>query len=171
MNDTKRKPVIQTAIAGDRLMLEFGNNDHYLTIAVSELSPDMVIQAALHGLKQKLCDAAAISRDPDTGRSATVEDKYRAVRVVFDRISAGEWNATRAGGEGTGAGGLLFRALRRLYPQRTEQQLVDYLAGKTKAEQAALRLNPKVAAIIDTIKAESAKTSSIDTDALLDDLA
>lgn len=170
MNDTKRKPVIQTAIAGDCLTLEFSHGE-YLTISVGELSSDIITQAILHGLKQKLCDAAAISRDPDTGRSATIDDKYQAVKTVYDRIKAGEWNATRAGGEGGGSGGLLFRALRRLYPARTEQQLVDYLAGKTKAEQAALRVNPKVATIIDQIKAESAKASSIDTDALLDDLA
>jgi len=170
MNDIKRKPVIQTVVDGTQLTLEFANGE-CLMIRPSELTPEIITQAVLHGLKQKLCDAAAISRDPDTGRSATIDDKYQAVKTVFDRLKAGEWNATRAGGEGSGSGGLLFRALRRLYPQRTEAQLADYLAGKTKAEQAALRVNPKVAAIIDQIKAESAKASSIDTDALLDDLA
>ena len=52
-----------------------------LTMQLRDLSDAMVEQAALHGLKQKIVDAAALSRNPDTGRSAT------AAKVI--RLTAG----------------------------------------------------------------------------------
>ena len=126
--------------------------------------------ATMHGLKQKLVDAAAIGRNPDTGRSATIADKYNAVRAVYDRLLAGMWNAPRGEG-GTGSGGLLFRALVRMYPGKSPEALREYLSGKTPAEQAALRKNPRVAAIIEEIRAEAPDEDSADSDAMLDELA
>lgn len=137
-----------------------------LVVQVGDLSADIIAQATLHGLKQKLVDAAAISRDPETGRSASLADKANAVREVAERLASGEWNKRRADGEG-GAGGLLLRALIRMKPERTRAQLEEFLTGKSKAEQAALRANPKVAAVIETIRAESAK-GTVDTDSMLD---
>jgi hypothetical protein len=128
------------------------------------LTPTLI----LHGLKQKLIDAAAISRDPETGRSATVADKWAAVEAVWQRLLAGEWNAQR--GDGTGSGGLLFKALCRMYPTKTADDIRAWLAKQDDKAQAALRKNPKVAAIIDTIRAEQAKADDIDSDELLDEL-
>ena len=169
-NETKRTPVIETTTDVERNVLELvcitGDK---LLVNPQELSADVLRMAILHGLKQKLIDAAAISRNPDTGKSATPDDKWSAVRAVYDRLIAGQWNAAR--GEGTGAGnGLLFRALSRMYPAKTADQLREYLDGKTKAEQAALRANPKVAAVIEEIKAESVKAGNVDSDSLLDEL-
>lgn len=142
-------------------------NGRKLKLATNDLAFPVVMQCTMHGLKQKLVDAAAISRNPETGASATVEDKFRAVEAVYNRLLAGEWNAKRGEG-GTGAGGLLFRALVRLYPAKTSAQLRDYLDGLDKAKQAALRKNPKIAAIIEEIKAEDgAEAEGIDSDELL----
>lgn len=164
---SKNREITTTINTEDRiLIIETGEGD--ITIGLSDLSPAILEMAALHGLKQKICDAAAISRDPETGRSATTETKFRAMHAVYERIMAGEWNAKR--GEGTTTGGLLFRALCRLYPAKDADTLREFLAGKTKQEQAALRANPKVAAIIEEIKAESANVSEIDTDELLGEL-
>ena len=56
---------------------------------------------------------------------------------------------------GTGTGGLLFAALCRMYAGRkTEEELRDWLGTKDKKAQAALRKNPKIADLIETIKAE-----------------
>lgn len=133
-----------------------------LNVQLRDLSDAMIEQAALHGLKQKIVDAAALSRNPDTGRSATAADKYNAMREVFSRLLAGEWNKTR--GDGTGTGGLLFAALCRLYSAKTPEDIRAFLEGKTAAEQAALRKNPKVAGVIEEIKAERAKDAPEDTD-------
>lgn len=149
----------QSAITVERdedvLVIDFANGKR-IELRPSTLGPDIREQAMFHGLKQKLVDAAAISRDPETGRSATVEDKFRAVSAVYDRLLAGQWNATRGEGSGTGAGGLLFAALMRLYPAKGADALREYLGGLTPAQQAALRKNPRVAPVIEEIKAERA---------------
>jgi hypothetical protein len=148
------------------VQLTFADGDG-IYLQASELTEDIQRMALAHGLKQKLVDAAAISRNPETGKPATIADKKAAVVEVYERLLAGEWNKRREGGE---TGGLLLRALLRMYDGRkTRDELVAYLAGKTDEEKTALRANPKVAAIIAKIKAEKAD-ESIDTDALLGEL-
>lgn len=145
------------------LTLTFSNGET-LVMTTGQLSVDVANQALLHGLKQKLVDAAAISRNPDTGRSATVDDKYNAVREVYDRLLAGQWNKSRGEGSST-SGGLLFRALCQLYADKTPEAIKAFLDKKTPAEKAALRATSKIAAIIDTLRAD--KSSDIDADELL----
>ena len=141
-----------------------------MAIRATDLSPTIVAQAIIHGLKQKLVDAAAISRNPETGRAASVQDKFDAVKEVYDRLLAGEWNKRREGGSGA-SGGLLFRALCRMYDgKKTADDIRAFLEGKTDAEKAALRKNSKVAAIIEEIRAESAKDGDVNADELLADL-
>jgi hypothetical protein len=170
MTDIKKVPAIKTIIEPnfEALTLEFANGQR-LCIDVCDLSTTISQQALVHGLKQKLVDAAAISRNAITGQSATVYDKYEAVRAVYDRLLAGDWNAPREGGGLTG--GLLLKALVRMYDGRkTVEQLTEFLAGKTDPEKAALKKNAKIAAIIVEIQSERAKDSGIDTDELLDEL-
>ena len=130
------------AADGGALELKFGNGETIL-ISTNNLAPSIQTQAMVHGLKQKLVDAAAISRNPDTGHSATIDDKYNAVREVYDRLLAGNWNKGRGDGQATGNGGLLFRALCQMYPNKTPEALRTFLDGKTKSECAALRATPK----------------------------
>ena len=169
MNDmTKRNATITAAINGNTLALTFANGET-LTMRGDALNSDVQQYAMMHGLKQKLVDAAAISRNPETGRAASVEDKYQAVKVVYDRLLAGQWNATREGGGATG--GLLLQALVRMYAGRkTADELKAFLADKSDAEKTALRKNPRVATIIEEIRAEQGKTADIDTDELLGEL-
>ena len=172
-NETKRNATITATanlsergdMASASLDLAFSNGET-LQLRVGDLDARLIEQAVLHGLKQKLVDAAAISRNTETGRPASVADKFEAVKAVYDRLLAGQWNAVREGGGTTG--GLLLRALVRMYAGRkTEADLREFLAGKTDAEKAALRKNPRVAEIIDTIRAESGKDGGIDSDELL----
>ena len=150
------------------LTLNFANGKE-LVITTNSLKNGLLYMAAIHGLKQKLVDAAAISRNPETGRAATVEDKFQAVEAVYDRLLAGAWNATREGGGATG--GLLLQALVRMYAGRkTPDELKAFLADKTDAEKTALRKNPRVAQIIEDIRAETGKAANIDTDEMLGEL-
>ncbi len=140
--------------------LTITTNKGEIIVTLATLSNDMLNHAALHGLKQKIVDAAA--------GLTTITEKHEAMESVLGRIREGEWNKR---GEGSGAPtGLLLKALVRLYPAKSKEALVTYLAGKDKTKQAALRNNPKIAAMIETIKAESAKTGGIDSEALLDEL-
>ena len=148
------------------LQLMFSNGEA-IVIDTGMLTVDICNQALMHGLKQKLVDAAAISRNPDTGRSATVDDKYNAVLEVAERLRAGQWNKSRGEGSGT-SGGLLFRALCQLYSDKSADAIKAFLDKKTTAEKAALRATPKIAAIIDTLRA--AKGSDIDADDMLAEL-
>lgn len=168
MNDTKRNATISATINGNTLALTFANGET-LTMHGEALTSDVQQYAMMHGLKQKLVDAAAISRNPETGRAATVEDKYQAVKTVYDRLLAGQWNATREGGGN--AGGLLMQALVRMYAGRkTADDIKAFLAEKSDAEKTALRKNPRVAQIIETIREETGKAANVDTDAMLNEL-
>ena len=184
-NDTKRNAAITASVEfGYRgqfsathsmescdsaaLTLEFSNGKE-LVITTNSLQNGLLYMAAVHGLKQKLVDAAAISRNPETGRAATVEDKYQAVEAVYNRLLSGQWNATREGGGN--AGGLLLQALCRMYAGRkTAEDIKAFLAEKSDAEKTALRKNPRVAQIIEDLRVEQGKTTNIDTDELLSEL-
>lgn len=146
------------------LVLTFASGSR-LEVLEHELPAEIRAYAMWHGLKQKLVDAAAIPRDPETGLSASPAQKEAAVRAVANRLALGEWNRPATGGN---EGGLLVRALLRLYPARTREDLTEWVKGKSKAEQAKLRANPRVAAIIAEIQAASA--TGIDSDALLGEL-
>lgn len=151
------------------LHISFGASGNTITIDPSTLSDTIRAQATLHGLKQKLVDAAAIARDTATGRSATSADKEAAVKEVFNRITApnGTWNKVREAGA-TAVGGLLVAALMQM-TDKTKPEIVKYLENKTAEEKAALRKNPKVAAIILELQ-QSATNPNIDSDALLGEL-
>lgn len=176
-NTTKNVPAIDATVsvgapdpasAYAGLTLTFSNGER-LTLTGADLSPEIRTQAMLHGLKQKLVDAAAISRNPETGRSATVEDKFRAVREVYTRLLSGEWNKTREGGSGSG-GGLLLAALVKLYAGRKDEATIKaYLSGLDEKQQAALRADPRIAPIIAEIKAarDAKRASSVDVGELL----
>lgn len=106
-----------------------------------------------HGAKQKFIDAGAISRNPETGRSATVADKKAAILEVIDRCTVhGQWSKTREGG---GSGTLLLEALVRMYEGKKDRAaLVEYLDGLTAERKRQLERNPRVAPIIEAIRTE-----------------
>lgn len=170
-NETKAQPAIRAEVdltneMNPSLTLTFADGES-LVFTPSMTTPEVATRAMMHGFKQKLVDAAAMSRNPDTGRAATLADKKAAVGEVYARLIAGEWNKVREG-EGAG-GGLLFTAVCRLYPAKTPDELKAWLAGKTDEQKAALRVNPKIAPIIAEIKAERAKDQPA-TDDLLAEL-
>lgn len=162
--ETKKTPTIETAIVGTKLLLTFSHGK-LIEIDAATLSDDIRHQAMMHGLKQKLVDAAAISRNPETGREAKIEDKFDAVLEVRERLASdGGWNKQRTAGEGSG-GGLLLRALCELYPRKTREELREFVNSKSATERAALRATDKVAALILTYRA-----NNTDGDSLLDEL-
>ena len=171
MADSKTTPAIDATVLTEpsgtpySLRLTFANGAT-LEITAEQLDADIRAHALIHGLKQKLVDAAAMSRDPATGRAASIETKFEAVREVYDRLLTGEWNKRREGGAGA-SGGLLLRALCRMFPAKTPDDIRAFLAGKTDAEKAAMRKTARIAAVIEEIRAESAKDGGVDGEDLL----
>jgi hypothetical protein len=161
-------PSITADITGTILTLTFSHGEA-LEIDAAKLTPEIQMQAMLHGLKQKTVDAAAIARDLDTGRSATIADKFAAVKEVADRITGEQpsWNKVREAGA-TSSNSLLVRAIMELTgkPRATVE---NDLEARSKEERAALRKNARVATIIVRLQSEKAD-SSIDTDSLLEEL-
>ena len=166
---TKRQSLYAFSFDGGVARFDFPGLDvPGMAVEVGSLAPAIVAQLTAHGFKQKVADAAAIERDPDTGRPATAATKAARMRAVFDRLVAGEWRAT---GEGGATGGLLFRALCELYEgAKTPEAIRAYLATKTDKQKAALRANAKVAPIIERLRAEAGNISEVDSDELLDEL-
>lgn len=166
---SKRQSLYAFSLDGNVARFDFpGTPEAALVVDMTTLAADIVTQLTAHGFKQKVADAAAIERDPETGRPATPASKIARMRAVFERLVAGEWRATGEGGVG---GGLLFRALCELYDgTKTPEAIREYLAAKSDKQKAALRLNPKVAPIIERLRAEAGSGSEIDSDALLDEL-
>jgi len=184
-NTTARVPAIavESTIAAETSRVELAHGALTLKFATGEtvqlstvdLSPEILSQALLHGLKQKLVDAAAIARNTDTGASATVADKRDAVMKVLERLQEGQWNAGPRTGEGSGAkGSILLLALMRANPAANQEAMAARVKAFTDAERAALMKNPKLLPHVQAIQAEraaaSAKKSGVDSDALLDGL-
>lgn len=166
--DAKKQPDIACTITGGLVTFTFGDGSEPIIIHASHLSSDIREAALAHGLKQKIGDAGAISRNPDTGRSATIADKRAAMQAVADRLLAGQWNKVREGGAGA-QGGLLLSALCELKPGKTREQLQAYLDKLSDKEQAALRASAPIKPIIERIKAERAKVPA-NADAIAADL-
>lgn len=166
---TTRKPVVSTDVFGDNLTLNFITGEE-LIIDVTLLSTEIQKQAMLHGLKQKLVDAAAIARNTLTGQPATCEDKYAAVRVVFDRITKpeGTWNAIREGVE-KAQGGMFMRAVMEL-TGKTKAQLDAMLEKLDKDQIAALKKNDKIVEITQRMEREALANNPNDSDDLLNAL-
>ena len=167
MSTTEQKKDIEAIIENDGTLVLTFRHGEALRLHPESLHPEIQRAALLHGLKQKLVDAAAISRDTATGRAATITTKYDAVKEIFDRITGENpsWNKPRAGGAG-GQGGLLARAIAR-YKNVPVEAAKAYLERLTDAQKQALRVDPRIATIINDLRAESAKPAGIDTDALL----
>jgi hypothetical protein len=147
-----------------------------LSLLFGELSEAVKQRAMAHGLIQRVCDAAALSRNPDTGKSATPQDKYNAMRDIVAHYRTGtvEWALRRAGGTGeTRETGITLRALALVQNVdiATMRERVDRLAEKqgvtTRAILAKISQQPAVATKIAELRAQ---TVSVDADGMLAEL-
>lgn len=138
----KSNTVVTHALAGS--VITFTVGEQSFNVDVGHLNTDVAQMAMIHGVIQKVSDRAAIGRDPETGASATPEEKFTAMKECADRLmSGGPWNATPIGGIGT-AGGLLYRAMRNLYPNAWSDKTSFAAYVVTKAISESERLKKKV---------------------------
>lgn len=177
---------IETKIDGMRLTVTVAGLEP-IVVNADTLPDNVKAYAMMHGLKQKICDAAALSRDTESGQPATPHAKHGAMTAIFSNLLAGLWNKPSEGG--VAGGGVLLRALCQLSGkavdvvragldatiQRTMTENAGMSEGKARATvYAAMRANPKVADAVRRIEAEDAKTSGasarVDTDAMLESL-
>lgn len=134
-----------------------------LVLSLDAMSDETRAYAALHGMKQRVSDAAAIPfRD---GKYATPGEKYAAMRALVEHYNGGakEW-ARHGGGEKgprvSGETDLIIRALAELYGRAAGEQrdrLVNIVARrkaepKGKADET-LTLRVYVAGVLETARA------------------
>lgn len=128
-----------------------------------QLPAQLINQFALHGAEQKLGDAAAGSED--------IDDAFEAVSELALRLGRGEWTAERKAGNGLSGASTLVKALCQVYPNKTPEQIREFLSKKTHAEKLALRNSEKVLPVVQALEAAKTKKATVvDTDAMLADL-
>lgn len=152
----KRKMLKETIIDGDTVAcrIDFRNGQTRTFVLPQEL----LLKFAGHGAEQKYGDETAGVDD--------VDDMVLAVDDLDSRIQKLEWSQKR---EGSGMAGtsILLRALME-FSGRSQEQVKEFLTGKSQAEKLALRNSAKVKPIVERLEAEKlSKGTKVDTDALL----
>lgn len=179
----KSNSVITHALAGDLITFTVGEKS--FDLLTTTLDVEIRKQAMFHGLVQKISDRAAIGRDPETGASATPEEKFAAMKACADRLMAGgPWNAVTVG-TGSSAGGLLYRAMRAIYPTAWTDKVSfqTYIVQKAISEserlgrkvsendvRTGLMGTKRIAAEIAKIRATEAKAVPVDAGGMLQEL-
>ena len=166
-NVSKRPRVITTTIIGQTLTFNVAGTNQPLVLDAAALSDEVRESALLHGLRQKVSDAAAL------GAGATPAEKLAAMQAIVASLNDGDW--TQRTGDGTSQpSGLIFRAFYRMAcescaaksrPEPSIDAARALYDKMSRAEQLALRTVPRIAVIMDELRV-SPSAKSIDVDAL-----
>ena len=163
----KSNSVIQTSVNESIRTLTFnviGAGE--VTLHLERVAQANLDRATFHGFKQRIADAAALSRDEATGKPASPDEKLAAMKELVEWYESGsaEWSRRRAPGQSDI--GLLWRAVCELKPGKDPAAIRESLAALKADEIRALLVNPKVKAIVDRIRSEA--TQGVDTEGLLE---
>lgn len=133
-------------------------------------------RAMMHGFEQRIRDAAALSVDRETGKSATPQAKHDAALRIAEHLMSGatEWNMRVAANPGLDTGLTLSAMMRALGKSLDEvEAIIAATMAKRGVERTpALKLwadSKQVAQAILDIKRERADKGA-DVDDLLDDI-
>lgn len=134
-----------------------------LIVYPDKMSAECRAYAMGHGIDQRVCDAAALSRDTSTGKSATPQEKFEAMRRIVDHLNSGstDWAIRVAASAGPDAGLTLLAMMRALGKSLDEVEAViaATMAKREIDRAAALKLwanSKQVAQAILDIKRERA---------------
>jgi hypothetical protein len=166
--------VIETKQSGDSLTFTVAGAGEII-LNVADIHPAVMRRAAIHGLTQRIADAAALSRNPDNGQPASPADKLAAMARLVDHYNTGtdQWGL-RASGGGGAEGGLTVRALAAVLGVSVADAdaRVTTAAEKRGIKRAeylrGVAAQPKVADEIARIRAASGNAELADS--LLDEL-
>lgn len=174
--DKKRvNSIITVSRFDNKLTFAFAGVGQF-TFDPDRVSAENRARAMMHGFEQRIRDAAALSVDRETGRSATPQAKHDAALRIAEHLMSGatEWNMRVAANPGLDAGLTLTAMMRALGKSLDEVEAI-IAATMTKREierTPALKLwadSKQVAQAILDIKRERADKGA-DVDDLLDDI-
>lgn len=148
------KKIIDKTITGSVLTITVDGIEGSLTIDASTLNPAITQHAAMHGLSQKIGDAAASKKTP--------QERWDAMAAVIERFNAAtggdDWNAVRAGGDGGARVTILAEALVRVGTEAGKSidldTVVAMLSEATDDQKKALRADPTIKAAMSAIRLE-----------------
>lgn len=134
-----------------------------VVLDMGKLSLPIMEKAAQHGIIQRISDRAAIPRSKETGLPATPAEKLDAMQTLVEHYMTGteEWTLT---GNAEPRGGMLYRAMRRIFPDKPEAELKTWLASKSNVEKKALAKTDRVKEEIVKIENESLAAAGINVE-------
>lgn len=130
------------------------SNGKTLTMDAAKLSDEIRHRCELHGLSQKVGDAAA-------GKDE--QDGYEACYEQWGRLLDGEWSKKRESGDS-----LLVRAIIELSPEKDANRIRAHVLSLSAPNKRKLARNSKVAAKIAELSATSESDEALDE--LLDEI-
>jgi len=147
------------------------------TFDPDKVSAENRARAMVHGFEQRVRDAAALSVDRDTGKSASPTAKFEAAKRIADHLMSGatEWNLKPATGPKGPDAGTIILAMTRVLKKTVDEIEVILTATQTKRgvdRNGALKVweeSKQVAAEILKIKTERLAKDT-DSDDLLEEM-
>lgn len=147
------------------------------TFDPDKVSAENRARAMVHGFEQRIRDAAALSVDRDTGKSATPTAKFDAAKRIADHLMSGaaEWNLKPATGPKGPDAGTIILAMTRVLKKTVDEIEAILTATQTKRgvdRNGALKVweeSKQVAAEILKIKTERLAKDT-DSDDLLEEM-
>lgn len=191
MNDSTKDVTINNPAKKANSIMTWTQQDGKLVCTVAgagevSFDPDKVsavnrARFMLHGMKQRAADGAALLRDPETGLSATPEEKLASVRRIVEHYEAGgdDWNLRTAEPKTEGDGTWLAKALVHLGKAATIEAATALIlkfanakhGGQLGPARKALMAASDIAkAVLDLKAAAVAANSKTNSDDLLGEL-
>lgn len=177
-----KKSLISVALDGSILSFTVGEAGS-LSLDTNELKEEIRNSALMHGLVQKVSDAAAMPKDELTGDAAKdAATKLAAMRAVVERLTGDDPSWNKRAGDGAGpVAGLIFRAFSQWVadmataakkPVPTDEAIKARYDAMDRKSVLALRNVEAIAKIIERIKSErpAKDADKVDTKSLLKEL-
>jgi len=148
-----------------------------ITLDVSAVHEAIRQRAAIHGLVQRISDAAAIPRDEETGKSATPQEKLAAMTRLVDHYASGAetWTLNRegaVGGRGISGVALLREALQLWQPEKDAGAIAEWVKKLSAKQVAALVGSSELKPHVDAVRERHLSTMAegVDAEELLSSL-
>lgn len=122
-----------------------------IEIDSAQLNDAIRESALMHGLRQKIQDAAAVSADKATGKTSPHE-KLENMQAVIANLLAGNWNVRASRGGGDKA--LLLEALLLAKPDGARVDFELFLESRTAEEIRAMLGAKQLAPIVASLRAK-----------------
>ena len=127
-------------VGGEALRFAFAHGAE-LNVSLSSLTPEIVTQLALHGMRQKIADSYA---GADTSHDAEI-----AAKAVANMLMEGAWTRARSL-----HGGDLLTAIINLTPDQTEEEVRDAYNAANDDTRKEWAKHPAIKAEVARLKLE-----------------